>query len=623
MTSLLNIFLIIPALGLLLSFLIKKEKELVISRVAFYTAGLSFISILVYTLFWIKNGFKPINLKEIAIYQSLNYEFAVDFYFDKITSVYLFVGSFLTFLITIYCRYYLHRESGYKRFFNTILFFFLGYNITVLSGNFETLFIGWEILGISSFLLIAFYRDRYLPVRNAVKVFSIYRIGDVGILLAMWASHHLWHENITFSKLYNYELVHEHLSGHSFVGVFISLMILIAAVAKSAQLPFSSWLARAMEGPTTSSAIFYGSLSVHFGVFLLLRTMPFWEQQTSIRILIGSIGVSTAIVATLIARVQSSMKSQIAYASIAQIGIIFIEVSLRFENLALIHFAGNAGLRTYQLLVSPSAVSYLIREQFYHYQERTHDLEDSFPKRLEYTLYWLSVKEFFLDSALNKLIFDPLKVAGRKLNFITLKNVFYYFIPAYLIGIILWLNEDNIPTLIHDNLPILYSLIGLLMVLRSFTERKSPILAWVLIILNHFWMSLAISFNEHFAFDHIAWYLSGIVFCGVLGIFLLRQLKQYESKYFDLNTYYGHVYEYPGMAFVFLIVSLGLAGFPITPSFIGEDLIFSHIHDRQFLLAFFNSMGYIMGGISIIRLYARLFLGPHIKTYHETPYKSS
>jgi NADH:ubiquinone oxidoreductase subunit 4 (subunit M) len=77
------------------------------------------------------------------------------------------------------------------------------------------------------------------------------------------------------------------------------------------------------------------------------------------------------------------------------------------------------------------------------------------------------------------------------------------------------------------------------------------------------------------------------------------------------------------MAFVFLIVSLGLAGFPITPTFIGEDLIFSHIHDHQFLLAFFNSMGYIMGGISIIRIYARLFLGPHIKTYHETPYKSS
>ncbi len=623
MTSLLNIFLLLPLCGLILSFLIRKDREMLISRVAFYTAGLTLLSVIAYSIAWLQKGHASVNLKEIAIYTSLNYEFVVDFYFDKITMVYLTVGSFLTFLITIYSRYYLHRESGYKRFFNTILFFFLGYNLTVLSGNFETLFIGWEILGISSFLLIAFYRDRYLPVRNAVKVFSVYRIGDVGILLAMWASHHLWHENITFNKLYNFELVHEHLNGHTLVGVFISLMILIAALAKSAQLPFSSWLARAMEGPTTSSAIFYGSLSVHFGVFLLLRTMPFWEQQTSVRILIGVIGVSTAIVATLIARVQSSMKSQIAYASIAQIGVIFLEVSLGFETLALIHFAGNAGLRTYQLLVSPSAVSYLIREQFYNFKARQNEIEDSMPRRLEYTLYWLSVKEFFLDRLMNIIVFDPLKKAGRKLNFINLKNIFYYFIPAYLIGIVLLFNEALIPDIVHKNLPILYALIGLLMVLRSFTERKSPILSWLLIILNYFWIALAISFNEHFAWDHIAWYLSGIVICGSLGLVLLNKLRKYESKYFDLNTYYGHVHEYPGMAFVFLIVSLGLAGFPITPSFIGEDLIFSHIHDHQFLLAFFNSMSYIMGGISIIRLYARLFLGPHIKTYHETPYKSS
>jgi NADH:ubiquinone oxidoreductase subunit 5 (subunit L)/multisubunit Na+/H+ antiporter MnhA subunit len=140
-----------------------------------------------------------------------------------------------------------------------------------MSGNFETLFLGWELLGISSFLLISFYRTRYLPVKNAIKVFSIYRIGDVGIVLAVWLSHHLWHENITFNKLLNDSLVHEHLQNHSSVGVLISLMILVSAAAKSAQFPFSSWLPRAMEGPTPSSAIFYGSLSVHIGVFLLLR----------------------------------------------------------------------------------------------------------------------------------------------------------------------------------------------------------------------------------------------------------------------------------------------------------------------------------------------------------------
>lgn len=94
-------------------------------------------------------------------------------------------------------------------------------------------------------------------MKNAFKVFSIYHIGDVGIILAMWASHHLWHENITFAKIQNYELVHHHLEAHSVFGLFISIMLLTAACAKSAQFPFSSWLPRAMEGPTIERNILW------------------------------------------------------------------------------------------------------------------------------------------------------------------------------------------------------------------------------------------------------------------------------------------------------------------------------------------------------------------------------
>ena len=103
-----------------------------------------------------------------------------------------------------------------------------------------------------------------------------------------------------------------------------------------------------MEGPTPSSAIFYGSLSVHLGVFLMLRTFPFWEHQTSMRIAIGLMGLVTSIAASVMANVQSTVKSQVAYSSISQIGLIFIEIALGWDTLALIHFAGNAFLRTYQ-----------------------------------------------------------------------------------------------------------------------------------------------------------------------------------------------------------------------------------------------------------------------------------
>ena len=291
MNELLQYFILLPFVGFVVSLVLPERHEAVISKWAFGTVVLQLVGLTTFIVVWLLKGFFPLNLNEITLLKTANYEFFVDFYFDKVTAVYLFIGTLLTGMITTYSRYYLHREKGYKRFFNTVLFFFFGYNLAILSGNFETLFIGWEIIGISSFLLIGFYRERYLPVRNAFKVYSVYRIGDVGLILAMWASHHLFHENITFMKLANADLVSEHLQSHTFIGAFIALCLACAAAAKSAQVPFSTWLPRAMEGPTPSSAIFYGSLSVHLGVFLMLRTFPFWEHQTSMRIAIGFMGL--------------------------------------------------------------------------------------------------------------------------------------------------------------------------------------------------------------------------------------------------------------------------------------------------------------------------------------------
>ena len=621
MQTLIQYFILFPFLGFIASLFLPPKNETFISKLSIYSVGIHFIGFVAFVSNWLFHEHQIIDSKNLVLYQTTNYEFFIDFYFDKTTAVYMLVGSFLTFLITIYCSYYLHREPGYKRFFSTILFFYLGYCITVFSGNLETLFIGWEILGISSFLLIGFYRDRYLPVKNAFKVFSIYRLGDVGLILAMWACHHLFHQNITFYQLQNSMFVSHHIANHDFLTFLATIMILITAGAKSAQLPFSSWLPRAMEGPTPSSAIFYGSLSVHLGVFLMIRTSELWNDQLLIRILIGLMGLTTSFVSSGIARVQSSIKAQIAYASISQIGLIFIELAMGFQLMALIHFAGNAFLRTYQLLVSPSTVSYLIREQFYNFVPRPKSIEDSFSKKIKYTFYILSLKEFNLDTLVYKM-WRPLKIMGRSLNFVNSKNVLYYFIPAYIIGLILLFNEQYITKEIHDVLPTLFSFIGFIMVLKSYTERKNVHLSWILIIMNHFWIVLAISFNEHFVYTQSLLYLSGIVVMGAIGFLTIQKLKSIES-HVDLNTFNGHSYEHPKFAFAFLLACLGLTGFPITPTFIGEDIIFTHIHENQIILAFFTGSSLIIDGISAIRIYSRVFLGPHVKTYHGSAYKSS
>jgi NADH:ubiquinone oxidoreductase subunit 5 (subunit L)/multisubunit Na+/H+ antiporter MnhA subunit len=474
---------------------------------------------------------------------------------------------------------------------------------------------GWEILGISSFLLIAFYRERYLPVKNAIKVFSLYRIGDVGIILAMWASHHLFHENITFIQLSNDQLVNTHLDSHSIIGFFISFVLVMAALVKSAQIPFSSWLPRAMEGPTPSSAIFYGSLSVHLGAFLLMRTFNFWEHQISIRVLIIIFGILSSVIATLIARVQSSVKSQIAYSSIAQIGLIFIEIALGLETLALIHIAGNAFLRTYQLLVSPSVVSYLIREQMYHFTPKKEEKYSIFTQKVYQAFYILSLKEFKLESFQNYILWKPLKKMGSLLQAFNLKTLFLVFVPVYIFGVAVYFFQTQIPAQILSYLPTSFAFIGFIMILKSFSERQSPFLSWLLIFLNHLWIVLAISFNEYVSGYELTLYLAGVFVAGIFGYIALLKLQKIE-EIVNLNQYLGHVYEHPKFAFLFLLACLGMTGFPITTTFIGEDLLFSHIHSDQVFLAVFVSLSFIISGISAIRIYARLFLGPHIKSYH-------
>ena len=421
MEQLLPLFIFIPLFGFILTFFFANNQEKLIDTIATSTIGIHLAASVVFSLYWLFEGAPTLDLKSFTFFKEDNIEIFLDLYFDKIALVYALIGSLITFLVIIFSRFYLHRDEGYKRFFSTVLLFFLGYNITVFSGNFETLFIGWEFLGITSFLLIAFYRDRYLPVKNALKAISLFRLGDICLILSLWTSHHIWHQNITFNQLNDTALVLSHIADNHNSVLFLISMLIVAAAIKSAQFPFSSWLPRAMEGPTTSSAIFYGSLSVHLGVFLLLRTYTYWSTIITIKAIVISIGVLTVIIASLIARVQSTVKTQIAYASIAQIGIMFIEVALGWHILALVHFSGNAFLRTYQLLVSPSVLGYMIHDQFFNYKKRINNYESSKLKTVYNSLYLLSVKEWNMDTYLKIIFWNPFKLLGKKMNFLMLK----------------------------------------------------------------------------------------------------------------------------------------------------------------------------------------------------------
>lgn len=622
MAQLLQFFILIPLAGFFISLLLPRKNERIISSIAIGTIVLHLAAVVAFCVYWLANGYPVLDIKHVTLFKTTGFEIFIDFYFDKISAAFALIGAGLTLLVALFSRFYLHREEGFKRFFNTILLFYAGYNIIIFSGNFETLFIGWEMLGISSFLLIAFYRDRYLPVKNGLKVISIYRLSDICLILAMWLSHHLWHENITFLKLNNADLVSAQLQQHFTLAAIIAVLVLVAATAKSAQFPFSSWLPRAMEGPTTSSAIFYGSLSVHIGVFLLLRTYPFWQDMLFIKIAIIAIGLVTSIIAAGIARVQSSVKTQIAYSSIVQIGIIFIEVALGFHILALVHFAANAFLRTYQLLVSPSVLSYLVHNQFYSFKPDENLIRNTGLQKIKNSLYILSVKEWNIDHYLQRLLWNPFKWIGKQLNFLSGKASLTVLGLIYLFGVYCYSFEENIPAGLYEALPIVFSLIGLLLVLKAFTERGDARRGWLMVFAGQFYIVLSIALNEYVAYNEILIYLSGTVVSAVIGYICLNKIKAIDND-IVLDGFHGYTYEQPTIAFVFLLSCLGALGFPITPTFIGIDILFTHIHEKQGALITFTALSFVFIELSVLRIYARIFLGQHKKAYHAIAYKSS
>ncbi|MBL4592487.1 MAG: hypothetical protein JKX68_01575 [Flavobacteriales bacterium] len=611
-----------PFLALIISFLFSNENEKAIFGISITSVFVNYIALIIMAIIWAMDGFEPIFMQGPVLFHTGKADFTISFLLDGYSLIYLLTATFLTGIIVVFSKNYIHREKGFKRFFNNIKFFYFGLVVVLMSGNLETLFVGWEVLGVTSFFLIGFYRDRYLPVKNALKVISVYRIADVALLLGIWLSHHYFGYSINFKDLDGLHSPHYHIINETIYIYLIPGLFLLAAMVKSAQFPFSSWLPRAMEGPTTSSSIFYGSLSAHIGVFLLIRTSPFWEGNYWFHFIIGGIGLITVLLASSTAKVQSTIKTQIAYSSLAQIGLMFIEVAFGWYWLAMIHFMGNAMLRSHQLLISPSILSYKIHDQFFHFNQPAQQGKDSFWDKLKLSLYILSIKEFNLDTFMYNFLWNPLKKVGNRINLLSPKITFSIYVPIFLIGLYAIYHREIVPNNIINYLPEFFAFLGFILILKAFVKRKSVLTAWLLIIVSQLFLSLSFGFNEVFDFTQVHLYLSGILVSGGVGLFVIYKLKK-KGKDISLNQFQGHNYEFSGLAFIFILACLGISGFPITPTFIGEDLLLGHIHENQFPLLVLLTLCLALDGLVVFRIYSRLFLGQHISGYHDFAYRSS
>lgn len=615
MTYLLTALIFIPLLGFAGVIFTPKNWERTIFSIAITTILAELAVFLVLGYQWLNAGAATIAASIGSVFASHHYTFSLDFSFDRLSAVFFGMAVIMTSLVLAFSRYYMHREPGFKRFYYTVQLFFIGLSLIILAGNFEVLLLGWEFIGMSSVLLIAFYRDRFLPARNALKVFSVYRIADVFLLVAIWYAHHIFGKSVHFSEFS--ELVVQYGNQLALLGLFL----LVVALIKSAQFPFSYWLPRAMEGPTTSSAIFYGALSVHMGLFLLLRTYPLWEGSTWLRITIAVVGLVTAIVASSIARVQSSIKTQIAYASITQIGIMFIEVAAGLPWLALVHFVSNASLRTYQLLISPSVVSYLVHDQFFYFVPPAQKIKNTILGKLRATVYILSIKEWNMNTAVRHYLWRPFRLIGRAFAFLEM-------LPVQAVAIALFLAMAGIASSVaaSTNTAMVVStvaaIIGFAFYVRAYATKSSAMICWNLIMIGHLFGALFLGLASGGHWQYLGMYSVGVVTAFLAGHVCLWYL-QVQGESLALRDYHGTIFAFKKLGHVFFIICLLFMAFPISSSFLAQDILLSFIPGGHVLQIALFGLTYLIMGVGVMRLYTKVFFGPYKRSYHEVAYRSS
>jgi NAD(P)H-quinone oxidoreductase subunit 5 len=283
-----------------------------------------------------------------------HYHFSVKLVFDRLSVPMVILSFVLCGTVAAFAARYMHRERGYNRFFLLYALFVVGMVVTALAGTIETLFVGWELVGLSSALLVAYFQERPAPARNGLRVWVVYRISDAALLLAAVAMHRLEGAGDLGVLLGAEPWPEGHAAVSGWAALRVGVLLVVAAAGKSALVPFSGWLPRAMEGPTPSSAVFYGALSVHLGAYLLLRAGPLLETSIWLSGTVVILGLATAAYAWLVGSVQTDIKSALAFASLVQVGLIVAEIGLGLRYVALVHLLGHACLRTLQFIRAPT-----------------------------------------------------------------------------------------------------------------------------------------------------------------------------------------------------------------------------------------------------------------------------
>ena len=287
--------------------------------------------------------------------------FKVDFSFlvDPLSALMLLIITGIGFLIHVYSYAYMHHDKGFGKFFaylNLFIFFML---LLVLGSNYLIMFIGWEGVGLCSYLLIGFWYKNSNYATAAKKAFVMNRIGDLGFLIAVFVI------IATFGSL-EYTIVFEQASTWP-VGdatlVLITILLFIAATGKSAQLPLFTWLPDAMAGPTPVSALIHAATMVTAGIYMIVRSNILFTLSPITMQIIAGIGIATALIAAFIAITQNDIKKVLAYSTVSQLGYMFLGLGVGAFTGAFFHVLTHAFFKALLFLGAGSVIHAMQDEQ--------------------------------------------------------------------------------------------------------------------------------------------------------------------------------------------------------------------------------------------------------------------
>src|SRR5450631_1166956 len=281
----------------------------------------------------------------------------VDFAIDRLTAVMLMIVTGVGFLIHVYAIGYMAHEGGYYRFFaylNLFMFFML---VLVLGASFLLLFVGWEGVGLCSYLLIGFYFDKKFATDAGNKAFIVNRIGDFGFSLAMFYMFKNF-GSLDFDKVF-----HQAASAPEWVLTTIGLLLMVGACGKSAQIPLYVWLPDAMAGPTPVSALIHAATMVTAGVYMTARSWVIFTHAPGAMDVIAVVGIATAFMAATIGLAQNDIKKVFAYSTVSQLGYMFVGIGSGAFSAGIYHLVTHAFFKALLFLGAGSVIHALSGEQ--------------------------------------------------------------------------------------------------------------------------------------------------------------------------------------------------------------------------------------------------------------------